>query len=413
MSSQEQLIERLTRFYREARDEVSSVPPAWVPSQHRTAPWLQPVLVSLMLVVLAVGLAVNLRIVRDEAQHKVTLVPPPSASPSPSASPLASPSPPPSPSPSWVTRQLPIGSVVAMSLDSSAVFALYNPGPMNGRPDPAAIMLARIDRATAVVTTAGPFPQAMLLSRVAPGLWIGAGANQGTTGSDTQWLTLVDPVTLKVKQRIHLPGQPTAGTYSVPQLAGTADLLWSAYGNSLYRLDAATGRVLLTQNLPGTATGLSIDPSNHRLYAGLVPSQGTEAAVIELNGSTGGRIASASTGGAGLGGPQVAAAPGGVWISYATGMQGAVELRAETSLSLLAGPQHPHTNSIRAFVGGGALWLVDSGVGGVVCADLRTGAAAASSQEIQPIAVVADANGSFLGDADGVGFLRPDPSCPH
>jgi hypothetical protein len=373
------------------------------------------VLASVALIALAAGLAVTVRTVRDEAQRKPPPVigPSPMPSPSPSASLTPSPTPSPSATPSWVTRQVPIGSVVAMSLDSSAVFALYNPGPMNGRPDPATTMLARIDRATAAVTSAGPFPQAMLLARVRSGLWIGAGANQGTAGSDTQWLTLVDPVTLKVKQRVHLPGQPTAGTYSMPQLAGTTDLLWSAYGNSLYRLDAATGRVIQTQNLGGTATGLSIEPSSHRLYAGWVPSQGIDALVIEWDGSTGRRIASAPTGGADLGGPTVVAARDGVWITYATGMMGAVEHRADTSLSVLAGPLHGHSNGIRAFVGGGALWLVDAGAGQVECADLRTGTMAASSQEVLTTAIVADANGSYLGDADGIGVLRPDPSCPH
>jgi hypothetical protein len=375
---------------------------------------LKPVLASVALIALAAGLAVTVRIVREEAQRKPPPVigPSPFSSPSPSPSLTPSPTASPSAAPSWITRQVPIGSVVAMSLDSSAVFALYNPGTMNGRPDPATTMLARIDRATFAVTTAGPFPQAMLLARVTSGLWIGAGANQGT-GSDTQWLTLVDPVTLKVTQRIHFPGQPTLGTNSPPQLAGTSNLLWSAYGNSLYRLDAITGRVLLTQNLGGTATGLSIEPSSHRLYAGWVPSQGSEALVIEWDGSTGRRIASAPTGGAGLGGPTVMAAPDGVWVAYATGMQGAVEHRADTSLSMLAGPSHGHSNAIRVFVGGGALWLVDAGAGQVECADLRTGTTAASSQEALPAAVVADANGSYLGDADGIGFLRPDPSCPH
>jgi hypothetical protein len=414
MNNREQLIERLTRFYREARGEVSSTPPAWMPGKQRTTQWLQPVLASIALVAIAVGLAVTFRFVREEANRKVPIVPPPSASPSTSPSPSATPSPTPSPSatPSWVTRQVPIGSVVAMSLDSLAVFALYYPGPMNGRPDAAATMLARIDRATAAVTTSGPFPQAVLLARVSSGLWIGAGANQGT-GPDTQWLTLVDPVTLRVKQRIHFPGQPTLGTNSPPQLAGTSDLLWSAYGNSLYRLDAATGRVLQTQNLAGTATGLSIDPLSHKLYAGLIPSQGNEALVIEWDGSTGHRIGSAPTGGVDLGGPTVAAAPDGVWVTYATGMQGAVEHRADTSLSMLAGPLHGHSNGIRAFVGGGALWLVDGGAGQVECADLRTGTTAASSQATLASALIADAKGSYLGDADGVGFLRPDPACPH
>jgi hypothetical protein len=415
MNDQEQLVERLTRFYRETRGEVSSTPPLWVPGKPRTMRWLQPVLASVALIAVAAGLAVTVRTVRDEAQRKPPLVVGPSPFPSPSPSPSLTPSPTPSPSATatWITRQVPIGSVVTMSLDSSAVFALYNPGPINGRPNPADTMLARIDRATAAVTTAGPFPQATTLARVTSGLWIGAGANQGTAGPDTQWLTLLDPVALKVKQRVHLPGQPSSGIFSLPQVAGTSDLLWLAYGNSLYRLDAATGRVLLTQNLGGTATGLSIEPSSHRLYAGFVPNQGNAALVIEWDGLSGRRIASAPTGGVDLGGPTVVAAPDGVWITYATGMQGAVEHRADTSLSMLAGPQHGYSNAIRAFVARGALWLVDAGAGGVACADLRTGTIAAHVEENLPAVIVADSAGSYLGNNDGVDFLRPDPACPH
>jgi hypothetical protein len=405
MNSKEELVERLTRFYREAGGEVSSMPPAWVP-KHRATRWLQPALASIVLVALAVGLAVTIRMIREEANRKITPVPIRTASPSPSPSTSAT------PLSSWITRRVPIGSVVAMSLDSSAVFALYDPGPMNGRPDPAKTMLARIDRATAAVTTAGPFPQATLLARVGPGLWIGAGAVQGTAG-DTQSLTLVDPVTLTVKQRVRLPGKPVPGTFSLPEVAGTSDLLWLGYGNSVYRLDPATGRVLLTLGLAGTATSISIDPSGHQLYAGLVSSQPGAALVIELDASTGARIASAPTGGGDLGGPHVAAAPDGVWISYATGMLGAVEHRSATGLALLSSPDHQHTNGIRVSVFGRTLWLVDGMAQQVACGDPLSGVIAASSQESSPTAVVADASGSYLGDADGVGFLRPDPSCPH
>jgi hypothetical protein len=415
MDSREVLIDRLTRFYREAGGEVSSTPPLWVPGKPRPVRWLQPVLASVALIALAAGLAVTVRIVREEAQRK----PPPVVGPSPFLSPSPSPSLTPSPTPSpsatssWITRQVALGQVQAMSLDATAIFALYAPNPVSGGIDASQMRLARVDRSTGAVTTAGPFPNAWQMARVAGGLWLAAGADPTNPSADTQWLTLLDPVTLKVKQRVHLPGQPTAGTFSVPQLAGTSDLLWSAYGNSLDRLDAATGRAVLTQNLGGTATGLSIDPSSHRLYAGVVPSQGTEALVIEWDGSTGRRIVSAPTGGVDLGGPTVAAAPDGVWITYATGMQGAVEHRADTSLSVLSGPLHGHSNGIRAFVGGGALWLVDGGAGQVECADLRTGTTAASTQATLAAALVADANGSYLGDADGVGFLRPDAACPH
>ncbi len=410
MDSRDELIGRLTRFYREAGGEVSSVPPAWVPGRRRTVPWLQPVLASLALVALAIGLAVTFRMA-EEANHTKIL---PAPSLSPSASVVPSPSPSPSRRPTWVTRQVPLGEVTTMSLDSSAIFALYAPTPVSGGIDPSKMKLARIDRATGAMAKAGDFPFAKSVVRVAAGLWVaaGPGIGDGTPAADTNWLSLLDPVTLSVRQRVHLPGQAGALT-SGPQLAGTADLLWLAYGSSLYRLDPATGRVLLTQSLPGSSTSLSIDPSSRRLYTGVLPGRSANSLVVELDGSTGSRLASALTGGGDLGGAQVVAVPDGVWIAYATGMMGAVEYRSAKDLSMVVGPQSGHTNGIRVFVGGGVLWLVDGGAGRLECADPRSGTIDASSQETLPAAVVADANGSYLGDDDGVGFLRPDPACPH
>ena len=407
MNSQDELIERLTRFYREAGGEVSSMPRAWVPGKRPTARWLQPVLASIVLVALAVGLPVTIRMVREEAHRKIAPLPTPSASPSPSPSASAT------PLSSWVTRRVPFGQVTTMSLDASAIFALYFQPPVNGGFDLEHSRLARIDRATGAVATAGPFPNATELARVTAGLWIGAGPERYAPNADTDWLTLVDPATLKVKQRVRLPAQPNPGPFTKPYLAGTSNLLWLAYGESMYRLDPTTGRILVSESLPGPATSISIDPSGHRLYVAVVPRSSPDALVIESDASTGSRIVSAPTGGGDLGGPTLAAAPDGVWIAYATGMMGAVEYRSATDLSTLVGPQSGHTNGIHGFVSGGVLWLVDGGPGRLACADPRTGTIAASSQESLPAAVVADANGSYLGDADGVGFLRPDASCPH
>jgi hypothetical protein len=145
----------------------------------------------------------------------------------------------------------------------------------------------------------------------------------------------------------------------------------------------------------------------------VTPSQNSQDLVIEWDALTGARLASAPTGGLGLAGPHVAAAADGVWISYATGSLGAVEHRSAIGLAELLAPQHQHTNGIHVFVFGGTLWLVDGMAQQVACGDPLTGLITASSQESSPEAIVADANGSYLGDFDGIGFLRPDPSCPH
>src|SRR5439155_25603715 len=170
-----------------------STAPTWVPGQRRNVRWLQPVLASIALVVLAAGVTVSIRMVRDQATRAkitptptVSAVPTPSASPSPSASATSS----------WVTSRIPIGQVWTMSLDPSAVFALYAPGPTAGRPNPSETTLARIDRASGAVSTAGPSPSATLLARVTAGPSIGAGANHATLCAGTPWLTLLVPTTL-------------------------------------------------------------------------------------------------------------------------------------------------------------------------------------------------------------------------
>ncbi|HVS05210.1 MAG TPA: hypothetical protein VHK65_03485 [Candidatus Dormibacteraeota bacterium] len=411
-NNQDELIARLTRFYKETGSEVSGAPPAWVvPVKRRTAGWLQPALATIVLVALAVGLAVTIRLVREEAHRKIPPVPIPSASPSPNPSATATP-----PS-GWVTRKVPVGPVTAMALDGSAVFALYAPTPVNGGIDPSKMALARIDRATGAVATTGIFPYAKTVARVPAGLWVaaGPGIGDGTVAADTKWLSLVDPVTLSVKQRVHLPAQADSGSNAGPQVAGASNLLWLGYAHSLYRLDPISGRILLTASVPGTVTSISLDPSGHRLYVGVdvTPSQTSQDLVVEWDALTGARLASATTGGLGLGGPQVAAAADGVWISFATGMMGAVGHLSATGLALLSSPQYPNTNGIHVFVSGGTLWLVDGGLSQVACADPLTGVVAASSHEPSSGAVVADANGSYLGAFDGVGFLRPDSSCPH
>jgi len=86
MSNQDELIKRLTRFYREAGGDVLSIHPVWDPGKQRTARWLQPVLVSVALVALVFGLAVTIRLVREEAHRPITPLPISSATPSPSPS---------------------------------------------------------------------------------------------------------------------------------------------------------------------------------------------------------------------------------------------------------------------------------------------------------------------------------------
>jgi hypothetical protein len=143
------------------------------------------------------------------------------------------------------------------------------------------------------------------------------------------------------------------------------------------------------------------------------PGTGYAPLIIEWDAVTGSRIASVVTGGEGLGGPQIVATAEGVWIAYATGAMGAVTYVSASGLHQLVETQRQGKTLNHVYVGGGALWFVDEVTGEVSCADIRNGTVAAFSEETQPAVIVADANGTYLGDANGVGFLRPDPACPH
>jgi hypothetical protein len=302
-----------------------------------------------------------------------------------------------------------------MTLDRSAIYALYAPKPAAGRVDPGQTRVARVERATGKIIEAGPFPGAASLTRAGSGLWIAGGF--AVSGADTRWLILLDPTSLKVERRVHLPGA-AAGTNTLAHLAGNPSLLWLGYAQQVYRLDPGTGSVLLSEPLPGGATSVSLDPSGRRLYAGVdlssVPASQNDR-VMEWDASTGAMLASAPTGGLALGGPQVAAATDGVWIAYATGMLGTIEHRSAARLELIPTKNQPgfgHSNGIRVFTGGSALWVVDASAQQIGCADPGTGMAAASAAETLPAAIAADSAGTYLGTADGVAALQPPSSCP-
>jgi hypothetical protein len=400
--NREEMIERLKGFYRDAGREVPSVAPRWIPEDGPRRGWLQPVLASVALVAVAVGIAIGVRTVRDQAAQV-------KPSPTVSASPSTAPSP--SASSTWVTR-VPLGQVTAMTTDASAVFALYLPTPVSGAGNATQARVARIDRTRGVAATAGPFPGATQIARANGGLWVA-----GTDGG-TPWLTLLDPQTLAVKHRTELPATVEPQTNPSAQLAGAADLLWIAYGRGLYRLEPSTGDTVLTRTLSGTATSISIDPSATRLYVGLDASAqpNGRAMIVEWDASTGTQLASTATGGAGLGGPQVAGSTDGVWVAYATGTMGAVEHRSASGLTLMADsgqPRPSHSNGIRVYVEGTSVWFVDRGAQEVVCGDAHSGAQGAVSQQTLPEVVVGDAAGTYLGDAAGVAPLRRDASCPR
>ncbi|MDQ6711274.1 MAG: hypothetical protein M3Z11_12070 [Candidatus Dormibacteraeota bacterium] len=405
MNQEEQLVQRLNRFFQDAKSEISVAPPTWEAPGHRRGRWVQPVFASAALAVVVLAAVVGVRMFRDtRSQVRVAITPTvtavPSATPSATPAPTPTPTPAPTPGPNWVTQRFEVGAPTAMVLDPSAVFALV--------PN----KVARIDRTTSAVTTGTTQPNATGIARTGAGVWIAAGPGTAPAAANSQWLTLIDPTTLQLIQQVHLPGQPGSDLNVGPELAGNSSLLWLAYGSGIYRLDPNNGATLLSKTIPGTAVSMSLDTSGTRLYVGVeVPPGPTgQDLVMEFDASTGAAIASAKTGGGGLRGPHVAAAADGVWVGFATGTQGAVEHRSAATLAVIGSPIRT-SNTIHAVVGAGALWLVDGMAQQLTCADSATGAIRASSPETEPAAFAVDTNGAYLGDAAGVAAMQPPAAC--
>ena len=399
MNHEEQLVKRLTRFYEGAKREVSATPPVWVAPGRQRGRWIQPVLASAALAAVALSVGVGIRMAREN-RNPPTVATSPTVSASASPTPSATPTPAPSPGPNWVTQRFAVGSVKAMTLDSSAAFAL---GPSK---------LSRIDRSSRAVTTVAAQANASGIAETSAGVWVAGGPGTAPAPANSTSLTLFDAATLQVKRQAPLPGQPGSDVNAGPQLDGNASLLWLGYGNHVYRLDPDTGSTRLMQALPGTAVSISLDPSGQRLYVGIeVPSNASgQDRVLELDASTGATLASSESQGRGLGGPHVTGASDGVWVSYATGTMGAVEHRSAVSLAP-TGNSIRTSNTIHAVVGAGALWLIDGMAQQLTCADPGTGATRASSPESEPQALVVDSNAAYLGDATGVAAMQPPAAC--
>jgi hypothetical protein len=348
-----------------------------------------------------------------------TAHPSPTAIESPTVAPTTNtPGPTPSPSPAlaaWISRSIRTGPVGAIALAPNAIYVIYEKSQPAGSYDPALARVAIINRSTGELHDGGAFSGAQSLALAGGYLWVVSGASPGVSPTDANVLYRVDASSLVVERRTTLGRLVSNGNHEPPVLAANGGRLWVGYGVHVARLDPTTGALLHTSTVGNAGAGVSslaIDPSGRVLYVGMAGDCVTGASVAEVNSTTGMRIATTSTYyGCDLGGPNLAATGDGVWVAYATGLEGAAaELRA-SDLEQVAIIPGLHSNGIEAFTGGGVLWLVDGMAGELFCADPATGATRASVSWPLGGLVAADARGAFLGGYDGVSFLRPDPLC--
>jgi hypothetical protein len=312
-----------------------------------------------------------------------------------------------------VTRSWKLGPIADLAVGPNAVYALYSPATSEGAlPNATDTRLARIDRTTGAVMTAGPFPFAWHIAAAAGAVWIGPN-NQysGTSAPDSRTLVSVDAQSLATQQRVVLPAEVAPGQL-LANIATDSGSVWVAYGSHLYRLAAASGAIVASRSLAGTASSIALDPAGRRLYVGVTDdAAATGAAIAEFEPATLKSLVSTSTGGGGLGGPQVAAGVDDVWVSYATGMLGQVEHRQASNLAVTPVAPLRFSNGVHVFEAGNLVWVVDAMAGRLVCLDPRTGAVRVDWGTAQGGVLAGDGSAMYLGDVTGVGAFQPDPRC--
>jgi hypothetical protein len=320
----------------------------------------------------------------------------------------------PSPASNWqTTPEVPLGAVGDLEVSPRAVYALYTPVGTQGKLAGAAnVMVARIDRASGIVRKAGPFPGAFRLAIGAGGVWVGGGNEfPATPFPGAIGIVRLDPETLQELASVPLPPEP-AQRALLAAIAAGSEQVWLAYGSHIYQLDPNTGAVQGKRPLSGIAASISFDSQIGRLYVGADAADGqAQATITEWSAATLGEVASADTGGASLGGPQVAAAGGDVWVAFATGMLGQIEHRRASDLTVLPSATSQYTNSVRVYLAGGFVWMTDGMVNRFACLDPHTGATLADVKLNLGAVLSGDREGLFVGDVNGVEALVPDARC--
>jgi hypothetical protein len=274
---------------------------------------------------------------------------------------------------------------------SDALFMLVPSGPATG----GSWRLRRVDLRTGQVLQGQAFPVSSLV--LAGGyLWV-----YGTAGrAALPVVSQVRPATLTLVRSIDLAAQPARQGRPGPGVAaGPAGSAWVGVDRTLLRVSLSTGQTLARATLPAglAVDSMSADAAHGVLYAGATRLANGEpaggGAIFEYSALTGAQLAS-DTGGLvtdSVAGPALTAVPGGVWVSFRTGMLGITYHLASAGLRMIAPPGpgvalgppgifHWPMGSSSAY--GGALWLTnDAGILG--CVDQQAGSVMASERLAQ------------------------------
>lgn len=231
--------------------------------------------------------------------------------------------------------------------------------------------LARIDRGTHRVTF-------LPLDGSTASVAVGGDALYVQTNVGESWeLQRVDPDTLDVKWTVSLGGADNVSSQQA--VAGGPDFVWDSAGRHLEQRDARTGHVQRTIPLSvakdDVDATLALSPDLRTLYVAYGDFGGGTEPIETRDAATGRRLAYRASGVGSIGLPRPTATSTGVWLSYATGMQGAAtffrapDLRPAAALTI--GNQTSFGMGVDLAVSGSTLWA--SNFDFVACADARTG----------------------------------------
>jgi len=170
-------------------------------------------------------------------------------------------------------------------------------------------------------------------------LWVFGGKPLGT--SERPKLYQVDERSLAVVRTWTLAA-PRVRFAGVAITAGLHGTIWIAFSRTVRHINVRSGATVGGIRLPtGLLAGdLALSPSGHFLYVATSDQIGSRDPVIEYSVSSGQRLAinTRSVHAAALGGGTLTAAPGGVWVSFRTGMAGGKLLLRQPDLGLVKLP---------------------------------------------------------------------------
>jgi len=357
------------------------------------------------------------RLASQEGGHGAKPTPPPlPTSAAPTESPAATPSPSAAVPGAWLTHHVSDGTVVAMALDSNAIFALV--APVANQPL-TTDNLVRIDRTTGARVTSASINAGTSLVRAGADVWVGAGGSQTTslpqlTGSVLRF----DAVTLSPRGSVALPNATSPGdtvSHTV-DLSAAGSTVVAGFGSNVVEIDAATGatRRTIGTGSQRTVEDVALSPWGDRVYVATGDASTQARVVTEWDTASGEAVpGSASANVDSVGPVRLAATTTGVWVSRATGMLGDFLFHYNGALNTIRDPAVApdaarDENSIHTTLASGVLWVMGSQLR---CSDPATGATRAIDARNDVVALIGDATGTYISTASGIDQLSPPRTC--